>query len=900
MQNKNEKFLIDIYFDENKMNVWKEKCIKSSDFISTKIKSKSDAIAVEKNKIRNEKNSNILNLKEDWNLIISEYEKFSSEKDSFSQMFTATISEEIKKFKRLIIALRDHILSQTSNPSGSLSSLGFSNIEDLFDELKLYKTKIPNLQSLLLSFEANIEDFQAFAIRMKNLLIKSTININLVFSNYHTIKKNLLEIIEKLNKYSEGLKNLVKDFSYLLNPSQFPESYNASLIEIKRRIIFNKRLSTDLERLKQIIAKEVVCRRKFIQDYGKYLTHDYVPQLKFSELELKIEINNQDELANLPNLLEEEEENIINSLNNNLFSDYEEILVNFNNNINNTSNNNNENNNMLIQNIINNVYNNNSNNRGSKLRKNSNNEESASISNTANINNNPNNTNNNNSNINVNVNNNINLNSIFSANNEEYIRTLSSKISELEIMIKVKDSEIKKFYTKVDQKDRKIAFLQSEIEKLSGTFDNLNENFLKQINFKEQKLREKSIQCDNLVKLVNAKTFDKLETCPVCKDIALNSLDFQGWSKYVKDYQEKIIEKNKLLDKLEGRYNDLITQTTFIKKTFFNHLNNTIDQKNKELSILKEQYENKLMSLEDVLSQEKARVDKFLAESNKETEAKLNQANSDNSGLISNNENIIINNINSISSSLEEQIKTKDNLINQYESRLRDLSKQTENFSNELKKNLLERDVLKKANEDMKVKENVLTVDVKMKENKIETFKNDIKNLEKIIDSQKKTIAQINEDILNKIRENSSLKCSYDSKVKSLEEMDKSLESLKSNHLETVNEIYKSHQINIDKLNAKLDELTQQLNEKYKIIEEQKLKNQDLILLLEKKMEEIKQLKDNIDRISKSQQELDILRDKMEQIESFNTNENYKLKKKLEELQVSLVEKEKKLQVIFY
>jgi hypothetical protein len=63
MQGPKERFLIDIYFDESKMNVWKEKCVKSSDFISKKIKSKGETIVGEKNKIRNEKNTNILQLK---------------------------------------------------------------------------------------------------------------------------------------------------------------------------------------------------------------------------------------------------------------------------------------------------------------------------------------------------------------------------------------------------------------------------------------------------------------------------------------------------------------------------------------------------------------------------------------------------------------------------------------------------------------------------------------------------------------------------------------------------------------------------------------------------------------------------------------------------------------------
>lgn len=63
MQSSKEKHLIDIYFDESKMNVWKEKCVKSSDFITKKIKAKGELILHEKVKIRNEKNTNILQLK---------------------------------------------------------------------------------------------------------------------------------------------------------------------------------------------------------------------------------------------------------------------------------------------------------------------------------------------------------------------------------------------------------------------------------------------------------------------------------------------------------------------------------------------------------------------------------------------------------------------------------------------------------------------------------------------------------------------------------------------------------------------------------------------------------------------------------------------------------------------
>jgi hypothetical protein len=63
MQNSNSKSLIDIYFDENKMNVWKDKCLKSSEFINDKILSKNELILNEKNKIRTERTENITPLK---------------------------------------------------------------------------------------------------------------------------------------------------------------------------------------------------------------------------------------------------------------------------------------------------------------------------------------------------------------------------------------------------------------------------------------------------------------------------------------------------------------------------------------------------------------------------------------------------------------------------------------------------------------------------------------------------------------------------------------------------------------------------------------------------------------------------------------------------------------------
>lgn len=833
MQNNKEKFLIDIYFDESKMNVWKEKCTKSSDFISNKIKSKSDLIATEKNKIRNEKNSNILVLKEDWNNIISEFENITNEKESGIQAIFQNFSEENKKFKKLLNNLRDNILNNP-NESGS-------NLEEIFDEIKLYKTKIPNIKNLLLSYQTAMESIEELSIKMKNLLVKSTVNINLVFTNYHTIKKNLLEIIEKLDKYSEGIKNLVKDFSYLLNPSQFPDAYNSSLLEIKRRIIFNKKISKDFEKLKLIVSKENLNRKQFIQDYGKYLTHDYVPQLKFTDLELKIDINNQDEVLNLPFILDEEEENNLN--NNYLFLDYDDIQLDNSNNILSNNNNNDSNMNLISNSNINN--NSNFNYKGVKsLRKNSNATEN----------------NNNKENLN------LNLNLENPANAEEIIRNLNMKISEYEIMLKVKESEIKKLYTKIDQKERKITFMHSEIDKLSQNLDAINENYLKQLNYKEQKIRDKNLQCENLMKIVNNKTSDKLDNCPVCKDVAMNNIDYQGWGNYIKDYHEKIIEKNKLMSKLESRFNELVIQTVFIKKTFFSHLNSSIENKNKEIMNLKEQYENKLMNLEDLYSYEKNRVENFLEKNNEQN-------------------------------NLEEKNKNNEILINQLDLKNKEQLKQLENIENENRKNFNEKENQRKINDDMKIKENSLNVEIKLKENKIDSLKNDMKNLEKIIEAQKKSISQINEEVMSKLKDNTNLKMLIDNKDKNISELEKKIENLNFNYTTEISEMKKMHKENCEKLNLQLNDSEIKGNERLKIIEENKKKNLELMQLIDKKNEDIKNLSTELSSNSKNLSEMDLLKNKMEQLEDLNTNENYKLKKKLDDMQVSLLEKDKKLQV---
>lgn len=701
--------------------------------------------------------------------------------------------------------------------------LSESGSDEVIESLKTIKTKIATHKEIINLLNQHNQSIEDFSKKMKSLLIKSSVQINVVFTNYHIVKKNLLEIMEKVEKYSEGLQTLDRDFSYLSNPSQFPQAYQASLTEIKRRLIFNKKIGKDIERLKQLVVKENINRKQFIQDYGKYLTHDYVPELKITDLKLSIEFNNHEEISNLPNILNEEEESALNS--DNIYLDYDEFI----------SQGQEAGNILMSKNNLPNV------------------ERSAQINQLNQVNQ-------------VSIrkgsgdSTSMKKNSLSVNDYEDQIRLLNAKISELEIVNSIKENEIKKILQKLESRERKITLMQSEFEKLSQTFENLSENFLKQLSHKDNKLKEKAIENENILKMINSQNNNKLDNCPMCRDIVTNSIDYQGWGNFVKDYHEKLHEKNKILSKFESRYQELVSQTSFIKKTFFTHLNSVIENKNLEIMSLKQTYENKLMTVEDFLSQERARHDRNEFEN-------------------------------------KNQVSTQSQNINLLETRLKDLGKLLNSYDVEIKNLKREKENLKKQIEEFKTKENNFLIEIKQKDSKLESIVNDYKSIEKQFDIQKKSINQLSEEIITKVKENTNLKFSLESKSKIIDELDKALENTKLNHIETLNEVHKANQSTIEKLNSKIDEMTQNAQEKLKNSEQYKNLSEEMSQLLNRKDEETKLLNENLNRIKKECEEYKTKYEKLFKLNESCEQETQILKKKVEEIQFSLTEKEKRIQV---
>jgi chromosome segregation ATPase len=421
------------------------------------------------------------------------------------------------------------------------------------------------------------------------------------------------------------------------------------------------------------------------------------------------------------------------------------------------------------------------------------------------------------------------------------MRALNSKLADLEMSLRSKELQIKNSITKLESKDKKIIHLQSEMEKLSGNIEIISENFAKQISYLNQKYKEKSAECENMIKIVNS---GKRDICPTCND---------------SDIIEKINEKNKLINKLESRYQDLIMQTCFIKKTFFTHLLSTTESKNLEIMNMRQDYELKLMNIEDCLSAERSRNDNNISMSI-ELESKFKN--------------------------VSEELTKKSALIVTYEAKIKELYLNINNLEIENKKIKSERDNLKKTIEDMKVKENTLTAELMLKESRYDNVVNELQIYKENLEKYKIEIEQLKEDNLQKLKENSDMIFSIEKKVMYIEQLEKKLDNIKVSHSETLEEVQKSNNENIEILNVKITDLSKELKDKIKAIEECKYNIQDLTELIEKRNEEIRILKENMNKSDSDSKWADT---------------NNLLKVKIDNLNNQLGEKEKRINVnIFY
>ena len=523
MQTSNKKYLIDLYYDENKMTTWKEQCLKDSSHIFDSIKEKTGIFFNESNKIMNENSNTIPLIKNEISSLSNEFDNKFNEYENKPISIFNELSNDFLEFKKSLITIVDILTVKVidNEDNKNLIEINDKNFDEACNNIKNLKIKY-NSFNILTNLQNESDQINDLTSKMRKGLENFALKINQICISFLEIENNLLTINQKFIHLKKRILNLNETFIQIQNPSYFPKAYQASVEEIKRRITFNNSLNNDLNLLKKQIKNENENRKIFIQNYGKYLPLEFFPCLKFTEVNLSYEIQNGNELSQLPDLLTEEDLEKTNFGTNNFC--------------------------LIVQNEYNKSNKNDTQNNFDK----------------------------------------------------------------------------KNYYEKI------LQFLQNEYLKTEQSFEKLSENFHETLSIKERELREKKFECDNLSKFINNKTNNKLENCPMCYECALKSKEYLSWDSFIKDYKKKLNEKDLIIKQLENKYKSLVIQTNQMKKTFFNHMNTMISQKNSEIqnkikdnkiNFNSSHHENEILKLKD-LNNNLISDNKFLQDEYKKLEKK--------------------------------------------------------------------------------------------------------------------------------------------------------------------------------------------------------------------------------------------------------------------------------------
>jgi chromosome segregation ATPase len=403
-----------------------------------------------------------------------------------------------------------------------------------------------------------LQQFYDYVNKMNNSIDNISKKINDYFMNIRAMKNILEKLSDKIGGYCKGLKNIEEDFKFLETPGHFINSYENTLVELKRRNIFNNEIQEEIEKTKALIMNENYQRKKFIDENKKYLTPDFTKLFKLESKPIfNYDFQNNNEHIELSMLLPEcnitnDNANINTIINNNFDKSDNSGILFLNNNTNNTSSNTN------------------SFERTGKFTDN-------------------------------------NLNS--SNNTKKIFQNLMNQINEMEMKLKSKEKELSETQNKYTQIENNFLDLNKDIKNLYTTFDEISDSFNKELTFKENQIEDLN---KNLENLNNSSTFgtsrinfNETTNCSLCRERLTTGKDYQNIESVIYDLKQEINKQKRQINELDSNYKKLINNTIFIKKSFFNHMNMVVAQKNSEMAKFKEMQEGKIMYMEEILSAEK-------------------------------------------------------------------------------------------------------------------------------------------------------------------------------------------------------------------------------------------------------------------------------------------------------
>ena len=500
-KNNDIKYLIDIYYKESDMNIWRDNCLDKQNVLFNKIKIKDKILQKEKIQINKDNNALLLPLKNTWNFYLNEYDKFYQERNGQLLSFLNEINNDFNSFNNLLSQMKEIFESKLLNSNPNYSN----TIKESCQKIIAFKEKYSDMNKLT-SLQNFIQPFNDYVIKMNNSIESISKKINDYFMAVRTVKNILEKLTDKFSVYLQALKNIEEDFQFLKTPGHFINSYENTLLELKRRKSFNSDMQEELNIIKALINNENYLRKKFMEDNKKYLTPDFI---KLFKLENKIFFN-------------------LDFQNNNEHFDLSIIFPEVN-------HKNNENNNINASN--------------------NENEAPPYWDEKQEIN-----------------------------NNKKVIKNLMNQITELDIKLKNRENELSEMQTKYKNIDNNFQELNKDMKYIYTIFDEISDSFNQELSFKEQ-------QISDLEQKLEIKTKQSKENNDV------NNMET--------NYNIEVNKYKKRINELDNNYKKIISETIILKKSFFNHMNMVIAQKNQEMTKFKEKQEEKVMYLEEILSAEK-------------------------------------------------------------------------------------------------------------------------------------------------------------------------------------------------------------------------------------------------------------------------------------------------------
>ena len=301
-KNNNIKYLIDIYYKESDMNIWRDNCLDKQNVLFNKIKIKDKILQKEKIQINKDNNTLLLPLKNAWNFYLNEYDKLYQERNAQLLSFLNEINTDFNSFNNLLSQIKEIFESKLLNSNPNYTN----TIKESCQKILSFKEKYSDINKLT-SLQNFIQPFNDYINKMHNSIDSISKKINDYFMAVRTVKNILEKLTDKFSVYLQALKSIEEDFQFLKTPGHFINSYENTLLELKRRNSFNTDMQEELTLIKALINNENYLRKKFIDENKKYLTPDFIKLFKLeNKIYFNFDLQNNNEHLDLSILLSED------------------------------------------------------------------------------------------------------------------------------------------------------------------------------------------------------------------------------------------------------------------------------------------------------------------------------------------------------------------------------------------------------------------------------------------------------------------------------------------------------------------------------------------------------------------------------------------------------------------